>query len=430
MKYFNCFCFAFFISSVFGHLAAQGFMGFENQTTTQTCTNTTCQYVDPDSPLTPHVLQNAGGIPVSSPTSGSILGFVASFRPTRTDGTGLGDGDFFGYAGSATIVSQLGMAPTEGSQAYIMEDTDGEVTLRFAPVRLNPAAGANFSMDYILDGTFEVGGGANDLLRITLEITGCSGATTLVLLNADGDGGAETDLNAIAAQTWNTLSQNLNAYLQCDVTLVIMVDFDAATEEVAFDNINFSSGTVLPVEFTTFSARQDKNTVRLHWETAEETDNRGFGVERSEDGRQFREIGWVGGAGEAARATEYTYTDTEVLPGHDYYYRLRQEDFDGSFTYSDLVFVGMQEGDLAAQEAQFYPNPTVTGQSWIDLSARTDGEWELTVFDAAGRRVLENRYALAAGLHTVSIDLARERKGTYFVRIVGPEGTLLRRLLR
>ncbi|MBC6994277.1 T9SS type A sorting domain-containing protein [Lewinella lacunae] len=355
---------------------------------------------------------------------------MASFRPTRTDGTGLADGDLFGYAGNLTVADELGMPPTEGNQAYIMEDTDGEVTLRFAPIRLNPAAGANFSMDYILDGNFASDAGGNDRLQITLEITGCAGATTLVLLNADGDGGAETDLDDILDQRWNTINQNLNAYLQCDVTLVIVVDFNNATEEVAFDNINFSSGTVLPVEFTTFSARQDKNDVRLHWETAEETDNRGFGVERSEDGRQFREIGWVSGAGEAARTTEYTYTDTEVVAGQDYYYRLRQEDFDGSFTYSDLVFVKMQEGGLPAREARFYPNPTVTGQSWIDLSADQDGEWELTVFDAAGRRVLENRFALAAGLHTVSIDLAQQKKGAYLVRIVGPEGTLVRRLLR
>lgn len=80
-------------------VVAQAFMGFENLMTSQTCTSTTCNYVDPISASTAHDLPDVGSIPVNSPAGPGILDFKSSFRPTRTgaSNTGLNDGDFFGY---------------------------------------------------------------------------------------------------------------------------------------------------------------------------------------------------------------------------------------------------------------------------------------------------------------------------------------------
>ncbi|MEL6143120.1 MAG: hypothetical protein AAFU67_16075, partial [Bacteroidota bacterium] len=127
--WFDCFA----VISVSSQLLAQVSMSFENLATTQNCTSTACNYVDPGNPGVPHDLPDVGGIPLSYPSSGSALGFVASLIPSRTgsSATGLTDGDFFGYAASTTVSNQLGVGPTDGNQAYLIEDTDGWGTLTF-----------------------------------------------------------------------------------------------------------------------------------------------------------------------------------------------------------------------------------------------------------------------------------------------------------
>jgi lysophospholipase L1-like esterase len=97
--------------------------------------------------------------------------------------------------------------------------------------------------------------------------------------------------------------------------------------------------TPLPVELTRFSARlTPPNDVLLEWETATETDNAYFEVQRSPDGKVFEEIGRVAGAGTTVVAQRYTYTDSAATPG-TLYYRLKQVDTDGDSSLSQVVHV-------------------------------------------------------------------------------------------
>ncbi len=427
-------------------LTAQVSMGFENRTTTQNSTSVSDQYRDLGSAFVAHVLEDyiADGItvPVSSPTSPSVLGFTTSFRPSRsgapTSTEGLTEGDIFGYAGG-TAASSVGAPPTEGSNVFFVEDTDGEVTLTFAPVDLNMTP-AVFTMDFIVDGTFEFDNGANDRLYIRMEVTGCPAATTIDLFDSDGGGsggGGGNDLNLaivngaeIVNQNWNTLTQDLAPYAACIVQLVIEADLNSSTEEMAFDNINFTSGMALPVEFIEFSGYQQKNAALLSWSTTQETENSGFSVERSMDGQHFTEIGWVNGAGESNSRKDYSHKDSDVRPGNGYYYRLRQVDFDGAFAYSELVYVYIDGEGAPGRNDHFYPNPAVAGKSQLDLTVSSESDWVMTVFDAAGRSVLENQYRLVAGRNTIDLDLAAQNDGAYLVRIVGPDETIVRRVVR
>jgi hypothetical protein len=414
-------------------LKAQAFMGFENLTTSQTCNSLTCNYTDPISSLGAHDLSDVGGIPVNSPTSASVLGFKSSFRPSRTgsSNTGLNDGDFFGYAGSTTINNNIGQIPTQGSQAFIAEDTDGEVTINFNKVDLAGAVGATFSMDYIVDGGFEFSDGADDLLKISLEITDCGAATTIDLVHATGTGaGGTTDLNTIPDAQWMTVSQNLSSFSACKIKLKIIIDLNSSTEEFAFDDIRFTAGMSLPVEFVAIAANQRKDAVLLDWSTATETDNRGFTVERSMNGRSFTPIGWVDGIGEAQAQVNYEFEDKNVRAGQAYYYRLRQEDFDGAFEYSSIVKITIT-GEASDEVAgQFFPNPAVSGQSNIELYPTEAGDWILTVVDANGRLLTETKHTLAAGYNLVPVNLVKQPVGTYLIRISGEEQTVYRKVIR
>jgi hypothetical protein len=109
---------------------------------------------------------------------------------------------------------------------------------------------------------------------------------------------------------------------------------------------------VLPVSLIYFNARVNDNNVLIEWQTASEKFNDYFTVERSSDGNIFNPIAIIDGAGNSNDLLNYTYIDQWPLPKISYY-RLKQTDFNGDFTYSKVVAVRMNIEGLFA----IYPNP-------------------------------------------------------------------------
>ncbi len=108
----------------------------------------------------------------------------------------------------------------------------------------------------------------------------------------------------------------------------------------------------LPIEMLTPLQAQVKNkTILLRWQTATETNNAGFEIQKSSNGRDWEKISWQEGQGNSPTPLSYTYTDTNPLNGTSYY-RLRQVDFDGNFSYSDVVDV-----NYTSEGIVLYPNP-------------------------------------------------------------------------
>jgi hypothetical protein len=148
------------------------------------------------------------------------------------------------------------------------------------------------------------------------------------------------------------------------------------------------SATPLPVELTAFTATPVGPTgynpaaVRLAWTTASEKDSQAFEVERSLDGERFARIGTVAAAGTSSSARNYELTDTNP-PIHQstIYYRLKQLDADGTFSYSPVRTVALTG---AAAGLALYPNPTRSGAATL---AGTLPGAAVTVIDALGRPV-------------------------------------------
>ncbi|MEL6357139.1 MAG: hypothetical protein AAFQ37_09440, partial [Bacteroidota bacterium] len=235
-------------------LTAQVSTGFEGITTALNCGNATCPYVDPGSATVAHTLMDANGIPVSQTGSGSTLGFTTAYTPTRTittgsnpgPGPGLTDGDNFGVAGAAQSSGDLGAAPFAGSQIFLMEDTDGLVTMTFDGVDLTGTSTPMFSMRYFLDGTsWEISDSANDRFLVRIEIDQCASATTLTLIDVDGDGANDIDnISPSIEDAWLELSANLTAYVGCRATLVIEFDSNSSSEELGIDAVSFTEGVL------------------------------------------------------------------------------------------------------------------------------------------------------------------------------------------
>ena len=181
--------------------------------------------------------------------------------------------------------------------------------------------------------------------------------------------------------------------------------------------------SIIPVELTSFTASVTGNDVKLLWETATETNNSGFSIERKSANSQYLEVGFVPGFGTTSEPKSYSFNDQNLRTG-EYTYRLKQIDFDGTFTYSDEVSVDI----IAPAEFsldQNYPNP-FNPSTKITFSLAADSKVSLKVFDVIGQEVasLINQ-DLSAGVHNYTFNATGINSGVYFYRIeaTGVNGT-------
>ncbi len=189
---------------------------------------------------------------------------------------------------------------------------------------------------------------------------------------------------------------------------------------------------VVPVELTSFAAAVSENGVALSWQTATETNNRGFEVERSIDNSAYNLVGFVDGFGTTTEKRNYIYTDKITAPGN-YYYRLKQIDFDGSYEYSNVVEVDFS-GISNYEIMQNYPNP-FNPSTQIEFAIPVDAKVSIKVFSVLGQEVANlTNNQFAAGSHKVNFDASRLTTGTYIYSISakgldGSEFTQSRKML-
>ena len=166
-----------------------------------------------------------------------------------------------------------------------------------------------------------------------------------------------------------------------------------------------------PIELLYFKGTfQDRNVV-LKWATATEINNDYFSIERSNDGRMFYEIVGIQGAGNSTELIEYTYQDNNPLSGWSYY-RLKQTDFDGKYTYSQLIVV---ENIYRNFDFKIYPNP-VDDEFSLHWNGDLAGEGKLKIYDLNGHLLRSKSVELENELHTITwTRLEFLTQGTYVV---------------
>ncbi|MEL6971400.1 MAG: T9SS type A sorting domain-containing protein [Bacteroidota bacterium] len=174
---------------------------------------------------------------------------------------------------------------------------------------------------------------------------------------------------------------------------------------------NFDCSALLPIQLLDFQAKaQDNYTTLLNWQTASEYNNEYFTVERSVDGRTFLPLEKVPGAGFSDAELSYQTIDPSPHIGLNYY-RLKQTDFDGTFSYSDIKQVTFQEkGDW---DAKMYPNPTSEQTQLIIPNDFNSGS--LTISDVNGRIVFTQKITDHSA--PIPIDTKQWQAGTYLVQL-------------
>ncbi len=179
--------------------------------------------------------------------------------------------------------------------------------------------------------------------------------------------------------------------------------------------------TPLPVSELVLSAFGKDNKIAVIWSTSEERNNKGFELERSLDGQNFEKIAWIDGMGTTTRKTEYTFDDFKVEYNKLYYYRVKQVDFDGKYTYSNVASASIKN-NTEGFSAYLFPNPA---SNTLTLSVNSPVEQNLTfrIFDVAGKLVVEQTdIQLSKGQQEIDMNsfINKLALGTYYV-IIAPQ---------
>lgn len=191
-------------------------------------------------------------------------------------------------------------------------------------------------------------------------------------------------------------------------------------------NTPIIAGTTVNVSLINFDGRLEGEMTKLDWKTASEVNNAGFDIERSEDGKNYKSIGWVDGKGNTPNPNSYNFDDKSIRTGKTYYYRLRQVDFSGQFEYSPLVTITVfGDGPVVSE---FYPNPSGNGSVKIDFAAQLDGKWNVVAYDVAGKELRREQVQMVEGINHLSFDFSDLGSGLFFIKMDSGNEKIYRKL--
>lgn len=171
-------------------------------------------------------------------------------------------------------------------------------------------------------------------------------------------------------------------------------------------------GTFVPVEWLDFSARLiNDRSVELNWSTATELNNEYFEIERSLDGENYESIERQEGQGTSYEIEHYSAYDTPNALGA-VYYRIKQVDFDGTASYTDIakVTIDTNKGTLS-----IFPNPAT---NYLELTVNDDSFYNYSILDLQGREL--NKGVLSH--NTERISLLNLLPGNYFINLTNASG--------
>jgi hypothetical protein len=175
-------------------------------------------------------------------------------------------------------------------------------------------------------------------------------------------------------------------------------------------------GASLPITLIYFKADAGDDGINFSWATANEINNDFFTVEHSSDGEHFEPLFMKPGAGNSTSNLYYNGKDENPPKGFSYY-RLKQTDFDGHYTYSEIQTVknGAGDANTSLTIKSVYPNPF--NESFrLGFMSPSSEEVEVTVLSPSGQVIRETKMQTEAGFNTYEfIDDRNIKSGIYYL---------------
>ena len=186
----------------------------------------------------------------------------------------------------------------------------------------------------------------------------------------------------------------------------------------------------LPVQFLSFDGRATEQGNELRWAAATEINNDGFIIERSRNGTDFSGIGKISGHGNTVIEHAYSFMDKDPFPGNNYY-RLKQVNVDGAFTYSKTIrLTSVMKGFYVRK---IYPNPVIADVNnlVIEFTFYDTGPLQISLINANGRVVIKrNIKEQPVGMYKEMIDLSGISPGVYFIKLLAGNQVAAEKIIR
>ncbi len=253
----------------------------------------------------------------------------------------------------------------------------------------------------------------NDTFSYSFRATNASGTSTLKISLVDTATNTITDIRTISITNASSTSGD-----RISVSGIYRIRFTYRTTGNNSPSLEFSNftttttPTVLPVTYSSLSAKPVANGVKIEWTTTNEENNSHFELERTNDGENWITIGTVEGNGTTYAQSNYEFMDNNPVQGLNVY-RLKQVDWNGDYEYSSNKTV-VWGGESVKNTVQIFPNPSA---STIHVTGVDNPK--VTVYNMAGVVMLESE-------NTNSLDLQHLLRGVYYIQVQDAAGEVSR----
>jgi hypothetical protein len=306
---------------------------------------------------------SAGGLfPMGTATTSKLFYLSAPTVPPTTGGTAT---VAYNNAAGTTLVSFA-----DGASTVAVIDN-----LNWAVSTANGLAGGTYNLEVQGTGFGSIGNVADLRLTLSGSAIGTPGA------NAGTTTDPQVNLTGL------TLANLTNSFY--------------------LGSVNYASSP-LPVQLVFFTAAVTNSQVKLNWETATETNNDYFIIQRSKDDAAWDSLTRVEGSGNSNTPSFYTAYDPAPYPGTSYY-RLVETDFDGSKTYSSVCVVNLQS---LSNNITLSPNPV---SSTLLITFPAAGHYTVSLLNNSGQLMTDRVTTTGSSL---TLDVSHLAPGVYYVVIV------------
>ena len=236
---------------------------------------------------------------------------------------------------------------------------------------------------------------ATPSIKIMFGVLG-SGVLPVQVANASGNTISYTD---------NLLANGITGYYYADITI--------AGNRTVTSPIWYTKTGSLPVTLLNFTALANSNrTVQLQWQTTKEINNEKFVIEKSIDGINFKYFNTI--LAKNDKVNNYTIIDEQPNEGINYY-RLKQIDKGGKYSYSNIVAANLKASNING--FSLVQNP-VADVVKMNVNAVQSEAAKIIVTDVYGRTVQMGNINLVKGFQTNSIWVNQLARGNYMISLV------------
>ncbi|MCA0425928.1 MAG: PKD domain-containing protein [Bacteroidetes bacterium] len=300
--------------------------------------------------------------------------------------------------GSSSVTGKNGVV--SGTNAWVLDPTastyqDYTTCYLYCP-SFNMTAIGTYTLSFYLKNLFEL-----DYDGMRLEYSLNSGQTWVPLGTSPGTNWydfANTAGDAAFPINQAFFNSNRSNYTLCTYNMsslagnskvclrfVFLSDPAVNAAGLAIDDffLNGPSNNPLPVSWAYVRGlRVSENEVNLNWATYSETNTMNFEVERSEDAKTWVKTGQQNAAGNSSKLIQYRFNDQQAPSGH-LYYRIRQNDRDGKFSYSELIRIqpGKESGKLVQQVYQS------TQSRILEIVSNSQEELKVSIYTLQGQLI-------------------------------------------